>query len=266
MKPIKNPLEVYRLLPQTNCGRCYVPTCLAFAAAVIRGERRLADCPCLESTGTSGDAAMVDIREHPDRQREEMLASLKKQITKIDLSAAAQRLGAAYGEDRLTVKCLGKNFHVDGQGGVSSDCHTHAGLAIPLLSYILFSKGSAPAGRWVHFRELQNGRPMSALFERRGERALRQLADTHTDLFEDLISTFAGERSVNDFSSDISVVLYPLPKLPILICYWKPEDDLESDLNIFFDSSASDHLSIESIFELGVGLVMMFGRIVLKHA
>ena len=85
MKPIKNPLEVYKLLPQTNCGKCYVPTCLAFAAAVIRGDKRLADCPCLESSDTSQNAVKIDIREPFDRQREEKLASLKKGIAEIDL-------------------------------------------------------------------------------------------------------------------------------------------------------------------------------------
>jgi hypothetical protein len=76
---------------------------------------------------------------------------------------------------------------------------------------------------------------------------------------------FSGTEENRMFASDISVVLYPLPKLPILICYWKPEEDLGSQLGIFFDATADRHLAIESIFELSIGLVMMFEKIALKH-
>ncbi len=64
----------------------------------------------------------------------------------------------------------------------------------------------------------------------------------------------------------MSLALYPLPKVPVMICYWYPEDGMESKLNIFFDQTADSHLKIDSIFALGVGMVMMFEKIVLKHA
>ncbi|MBW2172383.1 MAG: DUF3786 domain-containing protein, partial [Deltaproteobacteria bacterium] len=59
--------------------------------------------------------------------------------------------------------------------------------------------------------------------------------------------------------------LHPLPKVPILICYWKPDDGLESELNIFFDSTAEQNLNIESIFTLSTGLVRMLEKIALRH-
>jgi hypothetical protein len=62
-----------------------------------------------------------------------------------------------------------------------------------------------------------------------------------------------------------SLVLHPLPKVLLLICYWKPEDDLASDLNIFFDSKAEENLNIESIYTLGTGLVIMFEKLALRH-
>lgn len=49
------------------------------------------------------------------------------------------------------------------------------------------------------------------------------------------------------------------------ICYWKPEDGLESSLNIFFDATAEDNLGIESIYALAAGLVRMFENIALRH-
>ncbi|AGL02444.1 (Fe-S)-binding protein [Desulfoscipio gibsoniae] len=48
MNQLTNPLEIYRLLPKTNCGACQTLTCLAFAAALINGQKSLRDCPHLE--------------------------------------------------------------------------------------------------------------------------------------------------------------------------------------------------------------------------
>ena len=94
---------------------------------------------------------------------------------------------------------------------------------------------------------------------------MKKVADTYTDLFEDMIHLFNGRQVDNHYSSDISLVLHPLPKVPLLICYWRPEDDLASDLNIFFDSNAEENLNIESIYTLSAGLVIMFEKLALRH-
>jgi len=38
-------LEVFKLLPRTNCRQCHEPTCLVFAAKVIEGGKDQNDCP-----------------------------------------------------------------------------------------------------------------------------------------------------------------------------------------------------------------------------
>lgn len=40
-------LDVFKLLPRTNCGECGVPSCMAFAVALVEGNHRLDDCPAL---------------------------------------------------------------------------------------------------------------------------------------------------------------------------------------------------------------------------
>jgi len=40
-------LDVYKLLPRTNCKGCGRPTCMAFAAAVASGEANPDECPVL---------------------------------------------------------------------------------------------------------------------------------------------------------------------------------------------------------------------------
>jgi Domain of unknown function (DUF3786)/Putative Fe-S cluster len=264
---ITNPFEIYKKLPQTNCRECSLPNCLAFAAAVIKGQMQLSRCPYLNADDREELAGRIGIREEFNRIRGENLEILKEKISAIDLEAKANLLGARFVSDKLVIKSLGKDFFIDTQGNVASECHTHVWMTVPLLSYVIQSTGGDITGRWVHFRELKDGSAMNPLFVQRSEKPLKTLIDNNSELLEDLISMFSGARADNNlFSSDIALSLYPLPKIPILICYWRPEGDMDSDLNIFFDSSAEKHLKIESIFSLGVGLVMMFEKIARQHS
>ena len=42
---VLRPLDIYTLLPQTNCGECGEATCMAFAAKLFMRERSIDECP-----------------------------------------------------------------------------------------------------------------------------------------------------------------------------------------------------------------------------
>jgi len=43
-KPLLNILDIYRILPKTNCGECGSPSCMAFAAALRDDPGKLQSC------------------------------------------------------------------------------------------------------------------------------------------------------------------------------------------------------------------------------
>jgi acetyl-CoA decarbonylase/synthase complex subunit gamma len=57
-------IQIYKLLPKTNCGECGVPTCLAFAMNLAAGKAELAACPHVseEAKAELADAAAPPIR------------------------------------------------------------------------------------------------------------------------------------------------------------------------------------------------------------
>lgn len=265
MAQFNNLMEILQLLDKSNCKKCNKPTCMAFAAAVFQGQKQLDECPhldqeILERYGGKSAAAVP-----LDQDMWDLIEKLKKDIPDIDLRKAARRLGAGFSDDKLTIKCLGKDFSVDTRGNIFTDIHVHPWIAIPVLNYIASGAGVAVSGKWVPFRELEGGKKWYRLFGQRCEKPLKRVADIYTDLFEDMIHLFNGKQVQNHYQSDISLVLHPLPKVPILICYWRPEDGMESDLNLFFDSTAEENLNIESIYTLGAGLVIMFEKLALRH-
>jgi acetyl-CoA decarbonylase/synthase, CODH/ACS complex subunit gamma len=57
-------IEIFKLLPKTNCGKCGVPTCLAFAMQLAAGKAELSACPSVsEETRTKlSEASAPPIR------------------------------------------------------------------------------------------------------------------------------------------------------------------------------------------------------------
>ncbi len=57
-------IEIYKLLPKTNCGKCGVPTCLAFAMQLAAGKADLAACPTVseETKSKLSEASAPPIR------------------------------------------------------------------------------------------------------------------------------------------------------------------------------------------------------------
>jgi hypothetical protein len=125
--------------------------------------------------------------------------------------------------------------------------------------------GKTPTGDWVPFRELEGGKERNPLFQKRCEEPMKQLADQFPDFFDDIVHMFSGKQVEEAFESDVSVQLHPLPKVPIMICYWKPAEGLGSSLNLFFDRTADDNLDIGSVFSLGAGLSQMFTKLAQRH-
>jgi len=94
---------------------------------------------------------------------------------------------------------------------------------------------------------------------------MQRVADSYTELFDDVVHLFSGRQVERQFQSDISVVLHPLPKVPVMICYWRPDEGIGSSINIFFDETADRNLDVGSIFSLGAGLTQMFQKLALRH-
>lgn len=262
---VLTPLDIYRVLEQSNCRRCQLPSCLAFAAAVVAGSKKLVDCPLLDSATAARLSKSLKTRVELEPDQAEFIDRLEKNIGSLNLRELAPVLGGRYVADKLIISSLGKDFFVDAAGQVTSECHIIPWLKAPLLSYIVNPVHQDITGNWISFRELNGGKEWQNLFTSRCEHVLKDIADEHPDLFTDLIELFKGQAS-SALQADISLILYPLPHFPILICYQAPDADLESELTLFFDSCCGVNLHIKAIFTLCSGLVQMFAKIAKIHS
>lgn len=258
----KNAMEIFKHLEKSNCRECGEKSCLAFAGAVFTGAKPIAACPRTDEAtralfqggeGETGDNGDIYFTE------------LKETMATCDFEEAAQRIGARVSGESLILKVFGKDVGVEHDGSFHTDLHVNPYFGVPLLEHVLHGKGVQPQGDWVSYRDIPGGREQYNLFHRRCEVNLKRLADTRSDLFDDLVHLFDAKSVDPQFQSDISVVLNFFPTVPMMICYWDDEDGFESALNIYCDSSTMENMDAHCLLHLGSGFTYMMEKLALRH-
>jgi len=268
MSTPQSPIQIFQLLDNSNCGQCGETTCMAFAAAVFRGQRSLAECPRVDQSAIpfqEGESKAVDPVEASEREMAQRMEELQREVAKLDLSGSAARLGGRFDGHRLHLDVLGMDVAVDPEGGLHTAIHTNYWVVVPVLDYVVNASGVRPAGQWKPLRDLPQGISWQGLFSQRCEKPLKQVADTCPDLFRDLLDIFRGHPPESGAEADIAAVLHLLPRVPVLITYSYPEEDLGSHLGMLFDANVDKNLSMGSVFALGTGLGRMLEKLALKH-
>ena len=265
MPQIQNPMEIFKYLDKSNCRKCNETTCLAFAAAVFRGVKEISECPTVDPEIAARYGGVEQKGSKVDQDLEAALAMLRQKMRDIDLEEAASRTGGFFANGKLTLKIMGKDFSVDKEGRFYTNLHTNPWIAGPVLRYILDARGKQASGNWVPLRELKGGKDWARFFNQRCEKPMKKVADEYTDLFGDMVDLFNGRKVKGHFNSDIAVRLSPLPMVPLLICYFKPEEGIGSDLQLYFDDTVEANLPIEALYTLGTGLTVMFEKIARRH-
>lgn len=78
--PLDNPLEVYKLLPKSNCKLCGLASCLAFASAIIKGEKHLTECPHLDRKFIEEIEGKIVRQLTQEEQLKNVLEPLKRKL------------------------------------------------------------------------------------------------------------------------------------------------------------------------------------------
>ena len=81
---MNSPIEILKLLDKSNCQACGYTTCLAFASAVFKGQKSLAECPHLERDVVAELENESEGSNAVDPSLEEPLEELKKGLKTID--------------------------------------------------------------------------------------------------------------------------------------------------------------------------------------
>jgi len=169
--------------------------------------------------------------------------------------AMAAKSGAVYDRERscLIMESFGQNISVSFPEGdiffLDTDHSPHFPLCICALNYLVRADGTPLSGKYISYRELENGHVFYKAFRRESINMLSAcLPGKNPQLFTEAarqLGGFVGE------GADLACTLYPLPRFPVTVKLWFPDDEMEGSANILFDSSANHYLHTEDIAAIG---------------
>jgi hypothetical protein len=253
-------LELFKILPRTNCGDCGQATCLAFATQVIKEGEELGRCPHLAEAAR---AAAGDIASQQaaglGRRRESIaiaLEALQEKVAPLNFAGLAAGLGATSAEE-------------DGSPFVDLDFFVHRvrvfkdkvcypeGVqanpwdAILLYNYIASQGKKELADAWITFQSLPNSVSKTKTLNRLEKELAAHFAGKQKKL-EAAATRLGGETVKIAQDADLQLIFRPLPKVPVLLLFWEadPEEDFPAQIHYLFDGSVADYLDLESLLFL----------------
>lgn len=245
-----NPVELYKLLPMKNCGKCIQKLCMPFAFAVIKGEADISACTLL----TPQDKTDITARLVRTDWRENLITTLRDEISKIKFSDIAKDIGGEVRGQKLILRFLGREFSISTDGEITTTGNITPWVKMLLLYYIKTSGKGELTGKWVSFSELKNGMLKSFAFKRECEMPLNEILNQSLDKSARVLERLGAVKQ-DGFATPHAWLIFLLPKIPVLILYWQEEEDIPSQTKILFDSTADRFLDVESLVFLTEGFV-----------
>jgi len=251
-----NPLDIYKKLPRSNCGKCPALTCMSFAIKLIKKDLSTSECPELEEQSRKEIEVMLSATQD---WKEKRIQELFKEISQVNFPAIAEGIGATREEDLLKIKYMGRKITVS-HSDFNGQLTTWDKLLI--LMYIKTAGGSSLSGKpstvivqgkWVAFRDLKNGLIRASGFNDICEAPLARMFEKNQEAFLNSLAAMGAEK-ITGFSAEHSLVIYPLPKIPFLILLWPREEDFEPACKVLLDSTATEFLDVEALLYLGQAL------------
>lgn len=169
------------------------------------------------------------------------------------LNKGWSQLSAFKKQDSYSVRLMSDEYSVDinKRSVLSSSCNVpaHDYIIILVLHYLIKRLEGLPelTQSWISFQELDGGKGYYPTFKKRViEPIVRKYAKSPEALLS-LVERFSAKRvQIGDFA----VVLEAFQGIPMLVTFWKADEEFSAEANVLFDTSIKDIFSTEDIVVL----------------
>ncbi|MCL6476892.1 MAG: DUF3786 domain-containing protein [Peptococcaceae bacterium] len=167
----------------------------------------------------------------------------------------AENSGTFFDGDRslFLIRSFGQDLTVSYPDGriffAGTDCTPPFALCLPVINHLARADGTPLAGRLISYRELENGHVFYPAFHREAiSRLSRWVAGKSPELLARAAMDLGGEITGGaDFACSINF----LPRFPLTLKLWFPDEEMEGSANILFDSTANHYLHTEDTAAVG---------------
>lgn len=167
-----------------------------------------------------------------------------------DLEQVERDAMARLENGRIMVMFLGRVSVVDVRSRSIAVGGENASIveSILILHYLAGARAPPPSGEWASFHQMPGGHAYYGAFKRRTIDEIASLFQHRPDALLTAASGLGGTRLA---IGDASVRLEAFPKVPIAVAVWAGDDEIDGSANVLFDDTASMHLPVEDLAEIG---------------
>jgi hypothetical protein len=159
----------------------------------------------------------------------------------------ANRLGGTGDADQASVPVFGipRDVRLDGvyQDGRRLDIIG----SILTVRYLLQSGDHKITNLWLPYRDLKDGAQFSSYIKIHIEDRIAESFAGKTSLLRTRFDALKATPWSGEIQADLSVVVHPLPRVPVLCLFTDRDEEFPASFQFFFDSSASSYLDLEAL-------------------
>ncbi|HID97715.1 MAG TPA: DUF3786 domain-containing protein [Thermodesulfobacteriaceae bacterium] len=246
--------DLVRQTPKTNCGECGLPTCMAFAAAVLSEKARPDQCPYFPEDFIIEKKIEESAVAGPDASPETvLLAGLQAKVKGIDLAARAEGLGGIVVEGKqgmsMQIAYLNELIQISSEVVKSAEGKELDPRDQILLYNYLFFNGKGPlSNEWVGLESFPNSISKVVTLRKYAEDKLALAFQGKPARLKTTCMQMGGQH-VDPCHADLCIHMPVLPKLPLKIHFWDADcdDGFPAKVKILYDARAVEFLDLESL-------------------
>ncbi len=253
---MKTAVEIYKLLPKTNCGKCGTTSCFGFAAKLATNQASPDDCPTMTAaTREALRAAAYTRRESPGTVYEQALGSLQPKIRTLDFLRVAALFGARLTDpDSLDIIFLNENYTVTKDRILNAaGKEPRPWISILIYNHLCMPDPPSPSGDWITFSSVPASHAKDKAWAGHVEEVIAKRFEGNVAGLKAACERLGGSQIVVKGNHDAAYEFRLFPHYPVFLLFYDavPDEDFPAQCKLLLDRTAPHYLDIESIVVLG---------------
>ncbi len=253
---MKTAVEIYKLLPKTNCGKCGTHNCFGFAAKLASHLASPEDCPAMTEVARAILRENITAKDDsPGTVYEQALEVLKQKIKAVDFKKTAALFGTEYlGTDALEITFLNERYRVtkdkifDASGN-----EARPWISILIYNHLCMPAPPAPSGEWISFGAIPQSHAKDKAWIHHVEEVVAKHFSGNVSALKAACERLEGVRTAAQGDQDAAYEFRFFPRYPVLLLFYDAvlDENFPAQCKMLLDRNAPHYLDIESIVVLG---------------
>ncbi|NUO08918.1 MAG: DUF3786 domain-containing protein [Candidatus Brocadia sp.] len=257
-------IEIYKKLPRTNCGKCGVPTCMAFALKVKNAQLNIRDCPFIarENMESVPGKTTITMDDNYERVSNELEVAAKHTNFKEAASAIGGCFESNNDGEMIRLVMLNKPYEMRKEGLFENDAYCHDSWSKIIMYDYIRRKGNKPlTGDWVTLGHFPNTASHVKAFQRSAEDKIAITFNMNINGLKVRCKELGGVEAQGKMKADHVCRFDLLPRIPLYLCFWEADEEFPASCKLFLDSSAEAYIDIEYLAYLVERFVEVFVKL-----